>query len=152
VPARRTLAARLSILGGLVLVAAACGSILPTVPSSGPDYTLHVDNDTTLALTLVVNGHVIGVVAPRNVGAFPPAALPALPWTVEARSSSGRVVLALEVGVGSVTDTVDPNGGHAHSAPGARVDLSCGRIDMYPGDSGMLGPPPGRGVPGDCVP
>ena len=151
-PARRAIPARLSILTGLVLAGMACGPILPTAPSTDPDYTLHVDNGTTLALTLVVNGQVIGVVAPRNAGVFPQAALPALPWAVEARSSSGRVVLALAVGVGSVSDTVEPNGGRQHVAPGARVDLSCGRLDMYAGDTAMLGPAPGRGVPGDCLP
>jgi hypothetical protein len=94
----------------------------------------------------------IGVVGAKAGAAFQPGGLPALPWLVEARSSNGRLVLRLGVAVGSVMDTVEPNGGHRHVAPGARVDLSCGRLDMYPGDTPMLGPPLGRGVPGDCVP
>jgi hypothetical protein len=39
------------MVAALLLAAAGCGPILPTAPSTGPDYTLHVDNDTTLALT-----------------------------------------------------------------------------------------------------
>ncbi len=34
---------------------------------------------------------------------------------------------------------------------GARVDLSCGRIDIWSGTP-MMGPAPGPGVPGDCDP
>jgi hypothetical protein len=152
VPARRAIAARLSILAGLVLAAAACGSILPTAPSTGPDYALNVNNDTTLALTIMVNGQRISVVGAKTAAAFQPAGLPAMPWLVEAHSSRGRLVLRLGVAVGSVTEGVGPNDEHERGAPGARVDLSCGRLDMYPGDTPTLGPAPGRGVPGDCVP
>jgi hypothetical protein len=147
---RWAIAAGLSIVAGLLLVAG-CGPIRPTT-STRPDYTLHVDNGTTLALTIVVNGQRVGVVGGQNAGAFQPAALPPLPWSVEVRSTSGRVVLSVAVGVGSVTDTVGPNDEHEHGAPGARIDLSCGRLDVYPGDVGMLGPAPGRGAPGDCLP
>jgi hypothetical protein len=150
--ARRAIPTRLSILACLAMTATACGQILPTPPSTGPDYTLNVNNDTTLVLTIVVNGQPISVVGAKTAAAFQPAGLPALPWLVEARSSRGRIVLRLGVAVGSVTDTVGLNGEHEHGAPGARVDLSCGRLDMYPSDTPMLGPAPGRGVPGDCVP
>jgi len=150
--AQRAIPTRLSILACLALTATACGPILPTAPSTGPDYTLNVNNDTTLVLTIVVNGQPISVVGVKTAAAFQPVGLPALPWLVEARSSRGRLVLRLGVAVGSVTDTVGPNGEHEHGAPGARVDLSCGRLDVYPGDTPMLGPAPGPGVPGDCVP
>ncbi len=149
--ARRAIASWISILAGLVLAATGCRPILPTAPLTGPDYTLNVNNDTTLVLTIVVNGQPISAVGAKTAAAFQTAGLPALPWLVEARSR-GRLVLRLGVAVGSVTDTVGPNGEHEHGAPGARVDLSCGRLDMYPGDTPMLGPAPGPGVPGDCVP
>ena len=32
-----------------------------------------------------------------------------------------------------------------------RVDLSCGRLDIWSGPP-LLGPPPGPGTPGDCTP
>jgi hypothetical protein len=140
-------------LGALfVLICCGCGSLLPSVISSGPDYTLHVVNNTTLGLTIEVNGQNVGVVAARSGGAFTPTRLPGLPWTVNARPASGRVVLSLDVAAGSVIETVGPDGATTHRAPGARADLSCGRLDVYVGSIPMLGPAPGPGIPGDCLP
>ena len=135
-----------------VLVVSACGPILPATGVLPVDYTLHVDNGTTMALTIVVNAQPVSLAAAQNVTAVPFATLPPLPWTVEARSVSGRVVLTLVVKPGSVVDIRNADGTGSHSAPGARVDLSCGRLDMYPGNSPMMGPPPGPGAPGDCAP
>jgi hypothetical protein len=134
------------------LVVAACGPILPTAGVPPVDYTLHVENGTTLALAIAVNGQPVALAAPKDAKAVPAAALPPLPWNVEARSASGRVVLTLVVKPGSVVDIRNADGTGSHSAPGARVDLSCGRLDMYPGNSPMMGPPPGPGAPGDCAP
>jgi hypothetical protein len=131
------------LLAGLLVVGCA---LLPT------DYTLHVINGTSLTLTVVVNTRVVGVVAGYAEAEYQTDKLPGLPWAVEARSTSGRVILTLAVAPGSVTDVVNADGSRSHSAPGARVDLSCGRLDMYPGNTPMLGPAPGPGVPGDCVP
>ena len=139
----------------ITVLVAACGSLLPApLASASPaiDDTLHVDNGTTLAITIVVNGGVVGIAAAKGGRAIPVDALPPLPWSVEARSASGRVVLTLAVAAGSVTDVRNPDGTGSHSAPGARADLSCGRLDIYPGNTPMLGPAPGPGVPGDCVP
>ena len=137
----------------LVAVAAMLGGCTPTGPTAKPiDYTLHVENGTALALTIVVNGQPITETAARGNSAIPTTALPPLPWTVDARTVSGRIVLTLAVAAGSIVDTDNADGSHGHSAPGARVDLSCGRLDIYPGSSPMLGPMPGAGVPGDCVP
>jgi hypothetical protein len=146
----RTWFAALVAVGGLIVNA--CGPILPTTGVLPVDYTLHVDNGTTMALTIVVNGQPVALAAAKDAKAVPVAALPPLPWSVEARSTSGRVILTLAVEPGSVVDIRNADGTGSHSAPGARADLSCGRIDMYPGSAGMMGPPPGPGVAGDCVP
>ena len=147
---RRTWFATLLAVGCLIVNA--CGPILPATGVFPVDYTVHVDNGTTMALTIVVNGQPVALAAAKDVKAIPMAALPPLPWTVEARSASGRVVLTLIVEPGSVVDIRNADGTGSHSAPGARADLSCGRLDMYPGSAGMMGPAPGPGVPGDCAP
>ena len=147
---RGTWFAALLAIGGLIV--GACGQILPSTGVLPVDYPLHVDNGTTMALTIVVNGQPVAVAPAKEAKAVPVAALPSLPWTVEARSASGRVVLMLTVKPGSVVDIRNADGTGSLSAPGARADLSCGRLDMYPGDSPMMGPPPGPGAPGDCAP
>lgn len=135
----------LSVIAVIATLAIGCGGI-------APDYTLHVSNATTLNVTITVNGAIVGVVAPKTEGSFPPTGLPALPWDVEARSASGRLLVAMPVAIGSVTDVSGPNGESSHTAPGARIDLSCGRLDLYVGHLPLIGPFPGPGQPGDCVP
>jgi hypothetical protein len=138
---------------GIACFVAGCAGFLP-VPLTSPsiDYTLHVENGTTLALSIIVNGEAVGVTAARDGSDIPVGALPPLPWNVEARSVSGRVVLTLVVASGSIVDIRNADGSGSHSAPGARADLSCGRLDMFPGSAPMMGPAPGPGVPGDCNP
>jgi hypothetical protein len=134
---------------------AGCGSLFPSPrvePSAAVDYTLHVSNGTTLALSVIVNGQSIGV-APAGINAdYTVDQLPGLPWAVETRTVSGRLILQLDVQPGSVIDIRNADGSGSHSAPARRADLSCGRLDLYVGSIGMLGPAPGPGVPGDCVP
>ncbi len=146
-------------------LAAGC-SMLPSVtpgpagqrPPGGavvvpPDQmTLNVSNGSTLPVALVVNGIVVERFEAGG-GRFDIAAaeLPPLPWAVEVRSPAGRVLVSTTVHAGDVW-RVDLGGG-ASQAQGAgnRVDLSCGRIDVWSGVP-MLGPVPGPGVPGDCAP
>ena len=139
-----TLAGLAAVLLGLLL--AGCSALF------GTDYTLHVNNGTTLDLRVVVNGQAVGGVAARRGGVFPVGSLPPLPWNVEAHTVAGRVVLALAVAKGSIVDERALDGTGSYSAPAGRADLSCGRLDMYPNGEGPLGPIPGTGVPGDCVP
>lgn len=73
--------------------------------------TLSVQNGTTLTVTLVVNGAAVRTIAPETlVDAMPAAALPALPWAIEARSPSGRVLTSLTVNAGDVWQVTAPNG------------------------------------------
>lgn len=131
---------------------AGCSPFGPTPPAqvaSAKD--LELSNGTTLAVTLVVNGNVIRTF-PRGVrGAVAPRDLPPLPWAVEARSPSGRVLVSMTVRPGDVRETTAPGGGREYRGAGARVDLSCGRLDLWSGPP-LLGPAPGPGRPGDCEP
>lgn len=114
--------------------------------------TLNISNGTTLTVMLVVNGTVVATAVPGvAVDPIPASALPALPWVVEARSTSGRVLTSLTIHAGDVWQQPVPNGGVETTGDGARVDLSCGRLDIWSGPP-MIGPAPGPGSPGDCAP
>ena len=104
-----------------------------------------------MTVTLVVNG--------QSVGAFLPgcpcptidlAALPPLPWTVEARAPSGRVLTSMNVAPGEI-QSADSS---VHTIPMGRVDLTCGQLTIWAGDFAPSGPvpDPSLGSPGDCAP
>lgn len=140
----------------LALALAACdGSATPPPVSQPPSPALGVSNGTTLIVTVVVNGQPVGVFPPGGLGpGIDPAALPPLPWTVEARSTSGRVLTSMRVEPGEVATTTAPDGAVEHRGTMGRVDLSCGRLTIWAGDVQPSGPvpvePPGK--PGDCAP
>jgi len=85
---------------------------------------LWVNNDTSIAITIVVNGTKLETVPANTVEQPIKADLPALPWHVEAVSPSGRLLTSLDV----------------HYPPAAvREDLSCGRLELLYGTV-LLGP------------
>jgi hypothetical protein len=151
-------------------IVAACSSIAPTPASTanptraattlpfgqfGGIPVLGIESETPLTLTLVVNGQSVGTAIP-GVG-LPPidfGKLPPFPWTVEARSPSGRVLTSMTVRAGDVSATTDPNGNWGSTGTIGRVDLSCGRITIFAGYESPSGPapPPSPGHPGDCTP
>jgi hypothetical protein len=114
--------------------------------------SLAVNNTSTLTVSLVVNGTLIASLDPGTClgctedSAVPASLLPPLPWQAEVRSPSGRVLLSLSIKAGDVEY-------ESNSARGrtARVDLSCGRIDLWSGPP-PLGPAAGPGTSGDCRP
>jgi hypothetical protein len=112
---------------------------------------LPISNETTLRVSLFVNGVQVGQF-PAGAYADPiqDLALPDLPWTVEARTDDGRVLLSFTVHAGDVSSTSYPDGHGSTQGRANRVDLSCGRLDVWSGPP-LLGPPPGPGTPGDCV-
>jgi hypothetical protein len=132
-----------------VTFGASLGACAPGPARDQPD--LNVDNGTTLPVTVIVNGAVVATVAPDTHEKLAGNTLPALPWIVDATSPTGRVLLHLDVPVGSVWSTTNPDGSFEQHGAGDRVDLSCGRLDVYAGP-GLAGPMPGPGVPGDCEP
>ena len=138
--------AALRLLATLPLLAA-CG-LIPGSAGVVPDgqMKLSVANGTDLRLELVVNQLKIANVAPKGSVELGAGQLPQLPWATSVRFPDGRVLLAVAIRSGDVIQL--PN---ESKSVGARVDLSCGRIDIWSG-SPPSGPPPGPGVPGDCLP
>jgi uncharacterized NAD(P)/FAD-binding protein YdhS len=131
----------------LRLVSAAVLLALITACSPAPTREAHdlvVSNQTALAITLAVNGVVVRTVRAHSDEAVIAKDLPPQPWLVEARSPAGRVLSSMTVRAGDVWETGTQMKGDA-----VRVDLSCGRLDMWSGPP-MLGPLPGPGRPGDC--
>ena len=128
-----------------VLLLAACG----VLPSS---YDLHASNNTTLTLDLVVNERVVGTIEPGRSLTLGRHDLPALPWDVDARTSTGRVLTSMAVAEGSVRDDRALDGTGGYSAPAGGVGLSCGTFSMYVGDMAPIGGGPTVGQPGDCEP
>ena len=133
-----------ALASALVFVATAGCNANPT-PSIG------VDNGTTLPVTIVTNGTVLDTVPPQTQREVPTAALGSMPWIIQATSPSGRVLLELVVPPGVVWRTTEPDGSTSMHGAASRIDLSCGRLDVYVGPP-LAGPMPGSGVPGDCDP
>lgn len=130
---------------------AACGPRAGRTPETSglSAYHLNIDNGTTLTLSVEVNGSGVARVPPQTFFEVN-RSLPEMPWTVTARTPSGRVVLELLVDESSISATTAPDGHTSISGAGTRVDLSCGRLDIWVG-APLLGPPPGSGTPGDCA-
>ena len=129
-----------------LLLVATC-SPAPT----GEAHDLVVSNETTLAVSLAVNGVALRTIQPQTQETVPVKDLPPLPWAVEARTSTGRALLSMTVRAGDVWETTRPDGSHELKGDAVRSDLSCGRLDMWSGPP-LLGPAPGPGKPGDCAP
>ncbi len=146
------------ILSILTLLALGCtAGAAPSGGGTSPPapVKLGISNGTTLAVTLVVNG--------ASVGVFPAggpqptidiATLPPLPWDVEARSASRRVLTSMHVESKDIRTTVRSSGVVETTGAMARVDLSCGSLRIWAGDIVPSGPIPASppGTPGDCEP
>lgn len=143
--AARRLAALLSI-GSLVVGCQVVGDVVPP-----EQMKLSVLNATSKELVLVVNSERIDDLRPGVQRDLPAARLPPLPWTVEVRLPEGRGLLSLTVRVGDVATTRHADGSVEQRGDGARIDLSCGRIDLWSGPP-LIGPAPGPGSSGDCDP
>jgi hypothetical protein len=116
---------------------------------SGEARDLVVSNQTGLAITLAVNGVVVRTIQAHSQEAVLVKDLPPQPWLVEARTSSGHVLSSMTVRPDDVWETTSPDGSTQMKGDAVRVDLSCGRLDLWSGPP-LLGPTPGPGKPGDC--
>jgi hypothetical protein len=133
----------------LACVVAACS----VVPGERPPLT--VVNGTQLVINVSVNGQAIGQSMPGGPGLdIDEQALPPLPWIVEARTITGRLLLSMTVEPGNVTVTTHPNGAGEGRAVMNRLDLSCGMLVLVAGRVPSYGPAslPNAGAPGDCAP
>jgi hypothetical protein len=105
-----------------------------------------VANGTTLTVTLFVNGRSVADVPPGgSESSVSDTALPPLPWTVEARTSSGRVLATAFAGTGAT--------GSGQSGR-YDFDLTCGRLTIWTGETQPPAPAASGspGTPGDCAP
>lgn len=151
--ARSTLRGALALL--VVGVAACAAPPGPSTISGSGMPTLGVSNGTNLVVTLVVNGRAVADVRPGEPApSIDTTALPALPWTVEARSPSGRVLTTMQVDPGQARSTTNSDGTGSSQGAFGRVDLSCGRLTIWAGDTQPSGPAPigSLGTAGDCAP
>ena len=119
----------------------------PTISAAVPP--LSISNGTTITVTLAINGVALETIEPGGYEDPVDVPLPALPWLVETRSPSGRVLSTMTVQAGDVVYTT-PDASSRSSSRGdaVRVDLSCGRLDVWAGPP-MLGPAFSPG-PGSC--
>jgi hypothetical protein len=140
----RQIAERLVALVAAAVLLGSCGFLQRQQPQA--DAGISVENGTTLDVSIFVNGSVVGRVNAGDGAEIPPGELPPLPWSVEGRSPSGRLLVSMTVKPGDVG-----RAGNEQHGTGGRVDLSCGRLDLWSGPP-MGGPAAGEGVPGDCVP
>lgn len=132
----------------VALVATGCGAT--EGPQLGPvpdaEMSLTANNQSDRALELFVNGGKIADVGPATALTIEARNLPPLPWAAELRLPTGRTLVDLAVASGSVIRREAGSQG-----VGNRVDLSCGRIELY-AVIPLGGPAPGPGRPGDCGP
>jgi hypothetical protein len=138
----------------LSAVIAGCGVLPEPTPPPPVDpamLDLHVSNGTILPVSISVNGGELGAVRPGDELTVPSGNLPPMPWIVEARSPTGRLLTSFIAHREDVHIQDLGNGATQMSGTGARADLSCGRLDLWVGVR-PLGPVPGPGVPGDCNP
>ncbi len=112
---------------------------------------LEVSNGTTIPVELTVNGGPGRPVAAGERVDLGLIDLGPLPWAAQVRTGSGRVLVELTVNEGDVWGQQNADGSGEAKGNGARVGLSCGRIDIWSGQQ-MGGPVPGPGAPGDCDP
>jgi hypothetical protein len=128
----------------LPVILAGCQAASGVVPDS--QMKLDVSNGTNLRLELDVNGSKVSELRGGQQVELPAAQLPPLPWEAVVRFPNGRNLVSVTVRSGAVQGDSDSQMG-----TGARVDLSCGRIDIWSGPP-MIGPAPGAGLQGDCAP
>ncbi len=102
-------------------------------------------------LSLVVNSTLIETLAPETADkVIDMSVLPPLPWVVQVRMPSGRVMITLTADTGDIQG--QPVIGATHSGKEAAADLSCGQLYLWTGALEPEWPAPGSGSPGDCAP
>jgi hypothetical protein len=128
----------IAIAAVIAFAAGSCAS--PSLAPSAPPMSAAVadriglNNASTLPVTVTVNGMVVATV-PAGAMQNPIAtALPARPWTIEARSPSGRVLASLVVGSDAVVSD--------QRSIGDVEFLACGELVLWAG-----GPVPDRPRP-----
>jgi hypothetical protein len=131
-----------ALLLGVAALAGCQGGASVVAPT---DMTISALNATSKQLVLVVNGSFVRDLPPGGQIEVAASELPALPWTAEVRLVTGRALVSIVVHAGDVVIE-----GTSQKGDAKRVDLSCGRIDLWSGPP-LLGPAAGSGTDGDCA-
>ena len=137
---------RLALAAAAAVLIAACSGVPALWPSPND---LRVVNETTRAMTILVNGAMVTTVAAQQSVTLPAASLPAGNWRVEARLPGGKVVLGVLVDQASEIPMPEVGGKAIVSGSSTWADLSCGRIGVWVGTPAEE-PSVGPGTPGDC--
>ena len=137
-PGERRHRSRRRLVVGVLLrcavLVAACGAIPgvgPADPATIPDFG--ASNETKLDIGLFVNGQLVAKLAPGQSIDPTTTAMPPLPWAVEARSATGRVLGSTRVEPGGATCTPAAAGVERCSGALILVTLVCGRFEFFAG-------------------
>ena len=131
----------------LIAAMSACAS--PPPRDDPALYDIHAANGTTIPITIAVDGKVVIEVPAGGEVELTSGTIPRPPYTIEARTPSGRVLGSVAVAAGSVTQVQSSDGTGSASGVFMREDLSCGQFRLWLGVR-PSGPAPGSGTPGDC--
>jgi hypothetical protein len=110
----------------------AAATVVALSACSGVGTSFSVANGTTVPVTIIVNGSVVETVPAGTTENPIKASVPGRPWTVEARSPSGRVLATMTV---AANDALSSTSGRVGSA-----DLACGRLMLWAGAPVSDGP------------
>ena len=131
---------RAAVVAAALAVLAGCTRVTPLATN----FSLGVVNGTTITVSLFVNGQYVADYGPgQSRPTFDTTVLPSLPWTAEARSPSGRVL---------ISQPVEPGEIRVHSMTAGSTDLACGPLmiwvgEFYPAPSQPPGPTAEQPVP-----
>ena len=132
----------LSIASGLSQTTVTSVPASASVQASGVvTSAVHVENGTSLPVSVLINGNPAEVVLPQTTKTIDAARISRPPWRVEARTSGGRVLGTVLIAAPTVNYDL-------------RLDLSCGRLEIWLGGPLGGGPSPdvSPGTSGDCAP
>ena len=112
---------------------------------------MYVSNGTTLKLAVAINGESRGTSEPGTTDLFDPSGL-AEPWNVTLTTSSGRQILEMTYRLSDIGTSAGGTNPEPGMGVGQRLDLSCGRLDVYVGGPILGGTALPIFSPGDCDP
>ena len=131
-PAQRLRIVVAALLGATVLACAA--PLASPAPLSSVSGQISVDNGTSIAITVAVNGTQVAQVPPGTRQSPISATLAGRPWTVEARSPSGHVLASF---------TAAPDAAISDQASIGDVEfLTCGQLVVWAGAPMLDAPRP----------
>jgi hypothetical protein len=139
--------ASIAIIASAVVGCVAGGG---TASGQSQEVALGVINTTTLTIRVIVNGHEIETLQPgMSDTTIRLGVLPTPPWVVEARTTTGRVLVSLNV---DSVPTLPPGNAGGASGKQAAAQLSCGQVYVWSGSVEPPFPVPEHGTVGDCTP